>query len=62
VGIRRMLKGLDGLDAVHLWSRYLRGDEEALRTLLRYNAEDVAGVIGIRRHLSHLGILRAVYA
>lgn len=62
VGVHRILKGLNGHDAMHLWTRYLRGDEEALRILLRYNAEDVAGLIAIRRHLSHLGILSTFYA
>jgi hypothetical protein len=33
--------GLSGYDAVILWQRYLRGDEEALRVLVEYNAADV---------------------
>ena len=33
--------GLTGWDAVRLWNEYRRGREEALATLLRYNAEDV---------------------
>ncbi len=33
-------EGLSGWDAVHLWRRYLRGDDEALRLLIEYNRED----------------------
>ena len=60
-GVRRKLDGLGGRDAIYLWSRYQKGDEEALQTLLQYNAEDVAGLVAIRRHLLHVGILRRAY-
>jgi uncharacterized protein YprB with RNaseH-like and TPR domain len=33
--------GITGLDAVRLWNRYERGDDEALEVLVKYNAEDV---------------------
>ncbi len=33
--------GITGLDAVRLWNRYERGDDEALELLIKYNAEDV---------------------
>ncbi len=33
--------GITGLDAVRLWKRYERGDDEALEVLIKYNAEDV---------------------
>ena len=33
--------GITGLDAVRLWNRYERGDDEALRLLVKYNMEDV---------------------
>ena len=46
-GYRRTLTDLDGRDAVRLWSRSLRGDPQALPTLLAYNREDVLGL----RHL-----------
>ncbi len=32
---------ITGLDAVRLWNRYERGDDEALELLIKYNAEDV---------------------
>jgi uncharacterized protein YprB with RNaseH-like and TPR domain len=39
---RGELEGIDGFFAVHLWYEYkLRGNEEALETLLAYNIEDV---------------------
>lgn len=33
--------GLTGFDAVRLWNRYERGDDEALEVLIKYNEEDV---------------------
>ena len=33
--------GLGGMDAVHMWNRYTRGDKDALDLLLLYNKEDV---------------------
>jgi uncharacterized protein YprB with RNaseH-like and TPR domain len=42
LGIARRVKGIDGMEAMRLWSRYeTGGDEEALRVLLTYNREDV---------------------
>lgn len=42
LGISRGLKGIDGFDAMWLWSRYEDGgDAEALDTLLSYNRDDV---------------------
>ena len=35
------LKGLTGSDAVKLWRRYERGDDDALDALIGYNREDV---------------------
>ena len=35
------LSALDGYDAVRMWRMWTRGNEGALRTLIRYNAEDV---------------------
>lgn len=41
-GIPRRLKGIDGVEAMRLWSRYEDdGDEDALQILLTYNREDV---------------------
>lgn len=42
LGISRRVKGIDGMEAMRLWSRYeTDDDEEALRVLLSYNREDV---------------------
>ena len=51
IGFERITEGIDGMEAIYLWERYLRGDEYALSTLLQYNAEDLDGVAAIRRHL-----------
>jgi uncharacterized protein YprB with RNaseH-like and TPR domain/predicted nuclease with RNAse H fold len=42
-GIRRdeSVEDVNGYDATVLWSRYLRGDQGALRRLVAYNTEDV---------------------
>jgi hypothetical protein len=39
------LQGLNGWDAVRLWHLYQEGHPGALTTLVRYNAEDVAGLL-----------------
>ncbi len=42
LGIKRNLEGVNGLQAVWLWKRYVSyNDTRALKTLLEYNAEDV---------------------
>ena len=42
LGIERESKGIDGKIAVVLWEKYkISGDEDALKTLLEYNKEDV---------------------
>jgi len=42
LGIPRSSKGIEGFEAMYLWDRYKRWqDEEALKTLLLYNKEDV---------------------
>jgi len=47
VGIERTpaVRGLDGWDAVELWSRWLRGDRDALDLLLAYNAADIENLV-----------------
>ena len=52
---------LNGYDAVLMWRMWLDGDEGALNTLIRYNAEDVASLpaladIAYRRLASRLPI------
>lgn len=56
LGITRALPGLDGSDAVRLWARFLRGDREALQTLLLYNREDVLNLVRLRECLENAGI------
>jgi len=52
LGISRQLQGINGLDAVRLWWRYLdSGDLDALATLLEYNREDVMNLSILRRVL-----------
>ena len=58
LGIQRHFSGLSGRDAVYFYERWKRGDEDALTNLLRYNAEDIAGLVAIRRHLSSLGAFK----
>ena len=41
VGRPSELSVLNGYDAVRMWRMWMRGDEGALETLIRYNAEDV---------------------
>lgn len=43
IGIARddEIEGVDGYEAVRLWKRYEKGDEEALKTLVKYNIADV---------------------
>lgn len=48
-GIERepALRGLDGMDAVRLWSQWRRGDRAALDLLLAYNAADTESLVPI---------------
>ncbi len=49
LGVRRVLPGVDGREAVRLWYRYCaHRDEGALRRLLEYNREDVLNLITLR--------------
>jgi hypothetical protein len=42
LGIPRRSKGIDGMEAMRLWSQYEdSGNQEALQMLLTYNSEDV---------------------
>jgi uncharacterized protein YprB with RNaseH-like and TPR domain len=38
------VQGVDGFEAVRLWRRYKKGDENALRKLLIYNKEDIVNL------------------
>lgn len=41
---RNGVKDIDGMAAVILWHRYLRGDDAALRSLVSYNRADIAAM------------------
>jgi len=67
VGIARPgdLAQLDGWDAVRLWREHLGGSPESLRTLVRYNTEDILNLeplldIAIRRHIEERDLPFAV--
>ncbi len=52
LGIERRVLEVSGRQAVELWWRYVRmGDEQSLRTLLRYNEEDVLNLKVLRERL-----------
>jgi uncharacterized protein YprB with RNaseH-like and TPR domain len=52
LGIHRVSKGIDGLEAMRLWERFrLYADEESLRILLEYNREDVVNLITLEEKL-----------
>lgn len=56
LGIARHLQGIDGFDAMRLWSRYEDGgDQEALATLLTYNREDVLNLPVLEARLLEWG-------
>jgi uncharacterized protein len=57
IGVRRDLPDLDGLEAIHLWQLHMSGDPQALTMLLKYNQEDLDGLIMIKKHLVKKGIL-----
>jgi uncharacterized protein YprB with RNaseH-like and TPR domain len=57
IGLSRDLLDMDGLEAIHLWQLLLSGDPQALNTLLKYNQEDLDGLIRIKKHLVIKGIL-----
>lgn len=59
LGVPRRSAGVNGRDAQALWSRFTdSGDEEALRSLLVYNRDDVLNMVRIRAALRRGGYLR----
>lgn len=59
LGITREIEGVGGFQAVLLWQRYQQyADEEALGTLLKYNAEDVMNLQILRSRLAHMASAR----
>jgi uncharacterized protein YprB with RNaseH-like and TPR domain len=52
LGIERRLKEVNGLEAIRLWWRYINDyDENALKTLLAYNQEDVVNLKVLKEKL-----------
>ena len=53
IGIQRQaaLRGLDGWDAVRLWTQWCAGDDDARRLLLAYNAADVENLVPLAEYL-----------
>lgn len=51
MGIPRETEGIDGFEAVRLWRRHVRGDSEALQTLVKYNREDTQNLCPIASRL-----------
>ncbi len=54
LGIPRISKGVDGIEAMRLWERYrLYKDQEALQFLLTYNREDVVNLFYLETYLEN---------
>jgi uncharacterized protein YprB with RNaseH-like and TPR domain len=55
LGIERSTKGIDGLEAMRLWQRFLYDrDEKALEALLQYNREDVVNLYHLEARLAEI--------
>ena len=55
LGIERSTKGIDGLEAMRLWQRFLYDrDEKALQALLQYNREDVVNLYHLEARLAEI--------
>lgn len=52
LGIDRDRPDLSGRDAVRLWHRYERGDQEALDTLVSYNRDDTENLQTLADHVT----------
>ena len=51
LGVGRVSEGITGIDAMRLWEEWLRGDGSSLKTLLKYNEEDVVNLYLIEKEL-----------
>ncbi|MEK7764915.1 MAG: ribonuclease H-like domain-containing protein [bacterium] len=55
LGIARATEGVDGMEAMRLWDRYVAADDtDALARLLHYNREDVENLVVLREKLEAL--------
>jgi uncharacterized protein YprB with RNaseH-like and TPR domain len=60
LGIGRISKGIDGMEAMRLWERYrLYGDEISLKTLLQYNRDDIVNLYQLESLLEGIPSLKA---
>ena len=51
LSIPRRSGGINGVDAMLLWDRWVTGDRQALQTLLAYNRDDVVNLALLERRL-----------
>jgi hypothetical protein len=57
LGIERASRGIDGLEAMRLWQRFLyERDEKALQALLQYNRDDVVNLYHLEARLAGMMI------
>jgi uncharacterized protein YprB with RNaseH-like and TPR domain len=55
LGIERLSRGVDGVEAMRLWERFRRyRDEDALRSLLEYNREDIVNLYHLEACLARI--------
>ena len=60
LGISRDFEGIDGLDAMLLWEKYLlTNDQKHLDDLINYNREDVLNMVEIDKKISNMNWLEA---
>jgi uncharacterized protein YprB with RNaseH-like and TPR domain len=59
LGIGRESDGLTGADAMRLWAEWQSGDRHALRTLLKYNEDDVVNLYLLEKELAGLDQARS---
>lgn len=45
------INGMNGFEAVKLWSNYLHGNTSSLETLIKYNREDTVNLFSIAEHV-----------
>ena len=55
MGIERASKGIDGMEAMRLWERYIyNNNRDALQALLQYNREDVVNLVHLENYLGRI--------
>jgi uncharacterized protein YprB with RNaseH-like and TPR domain len=57
IGFTRTVALANWWEPMNLWRDHRAGDPAALQVLLRYNADDINGLIAIKRHLASRGLL-----